>query len=195
MKYIISILLLSTCLFAECGTERWPIKTLQDPAVMQAGIDGMAHVNATVDQLRALPRPRRLYEIKRSSPVENTIYTVPALLIGFMLEHDLDFHVVIADQHNPSHTMIAEIPQAVCANPQYAPLFDAARRFMLKNVGRPRVKNMIYLPAPVPFTITGVGFFDKRHGRHKNRDTDEWEKGQIGIAPNAIELHPVIGIK
>jgi hypothetical protein len=30
--------------------------------------------------------------------------------------------------------------------------------------------------------ITGVGFFDYQHG-------------QTGVAPNAIELHPVIGFK
>ena len=29
-------------------------------------------------------------------------------------------------------------------------------------------------------TITGVGFFDFQHGRR-------------GVAPNAIELHPVLG--
>jgi hypothetical protein len=31
-------------------------------------------------------------------------------------------------------------------------------------------------------TITGVGFFDYQHG-------------QTGVAPNAIELHPVLGFK
>jgi hypothetical protein len=33
----------------------------------------------------------------------------------------------------------------------------------------------------VPVTVTGLGFFDFAHG-------------QRGVAPNAIELHPVIGI-
>src|SRR5690349_9354314 len=34
----------------------------------------------------------------------------------------------------------------------------------------------------VPVTITGVGFFDFLHG-------------QAGVAPNAIELHPVLDIQ
>jgi hypothetical protein len=33
----------------------------------------------------------------------------------------------------------------------------------------------------VPVMVTGLGFFDFAHG-------------QRGVAPNAIELHPVIGI-
>jgi hypothetical protein len=33
----------------------------------------------------------------------------------------------------------------------------------------------------VPVTVTGVGFFDYQHG-------------QDGVAPNAIELHPVLSV-
>jgi hypothetical protein len=33
-----------------------------------------------------------------------------------------------------------------------------------------------------PIQVTGVGFFDFRHG-------------QSGVAPNAIELHPILGVK
>jgi hypothetical protein len=34
----------------------------------------------------------------------------------------------------------------------------------------------------VPVTVTGVGFFDRIHG-------------QTGVAPNGIELHPVLDIQ
>jgi len=38
------------------------------------------------------------------------------------------------------------------------------------------------LAQPVKVTVTGVGFFEFAHG-------------QTGLAPNAIELHPVLGIE
>jgi hypothetical protein len=52
---------------------------------------------------------------QRVAPVERQAYKVHALFMGYKLEADKDFHVLIADVGDPSKTMIAEIPSPDCA--------------------------------------------------------------------------------
>jgi hypothetical protein len=163
---------------ATCGQERWAIKTLQDAEEGKIQFD---HVqDTTVLELIGLSKPRKLPENKRIQPTETTLFRIHALFKGYKHESDSDLHMVIADPSDPNITMIAEVPASRCANPTYSKAFDTVRRFLLSQVGRPRgTGKMLWLPAPVPVVITGVGFFDKCHG-------------QTGRAPNCIELHPVI---
>ncbi len=61
------------------------------------------------------------------------------------------------------------------------PCVDATRpRRVPQGVPRPRSKRLRRVRPWVRATVTGVGFFDFYHG-------------QRGVAPNDIELHPVIG--
>jgi hypothetical protein len=57
---------------------------------------------------------------------------------------------------------------------------QAARLAFIRACGLPPSSDFKRLRGTA--TITGVGFFDYQHG-------------QTGVAPNAIELHPVLGFK
>jgi hypothetical protein len=144
-----------------------------------------------VAELAAIQPPTRAQLQKANATRwldETREFTVKALLIGFKLEADSDFHVVIADPANPKATMIVEIPAPQCLKgapsvPGKGSLGDQlqAQRDKLEAAygkATPRFKR---LAKPVPVTVTGVGFFDFLHG-------------QTGVAPNGFELHPVLEI-
>jgi hypothetical protein len=158
-----------------CGTERWPVKTGTDADV--GAIDTVNAQATTIEALTALPEPSVKPQDRRVAPVETTVYEVSATLTEFLTEKDSDHHLVLDDLAN--HHMIAEIASPDCAggNDPLRPALVAARaafdaHFIHKS-GSPRV----------PVTVRGVGFFDLKHSRP-----------QRGVAPNNIELHPVLAI-
>jgi hypothetical protein len=184
-----------------CGQERWPVKTLADPDAGRVGL--AAPEAATVMDLRALARPVAADaagpQASRLAPVELTAYTVTATLVGAKIEQDSDVHLVIADPRDRSATMIVEFPDPHCVqahDPNLVARLAAARAAILAaggpalqrlaagglmpaeafdpQTGRPRLQ-----PLAGTAQITGVGFFDRLHG-------------QDGVAPNGIELHPVL---
>ncbi len=160
-----------------CGVERWPVKTLSD---RDAGRVNFSPVLASVAQLRALPAPAALPQAARVAPVETTTYSVEARVVEFKLEQDRDIHVVIADLQDPSQTMIVEFADAASCSgavgSAHAPEMEAARAALVAAFGPP---STTFIPLSGMGTFTGVGFFDVPHG-------------QSGVAPNAIELHPVL---
>ena len=161
-----------------CGTERWAVKTLTDPDANR--VDTTPH-DATVGELRALPVP--VSHDTRAAPVEMTTYRVKALLLGWKVEADEDYHLVIADPDDIAATMIVEIPSPTCPEVCQTPLaqhFAALREQVENRLGQPR-SHFRELPKPLSVHVTGVGFFDFIHG-------------QTGVAPNGIELHPAIAI-
>jgi hypothetical protein len=118
----------------------------------------------------------------RVRPVETSTYRVHAHLVASKLEEDSDFHLVIADPRTGG-TMIVEFPAISCtltAKPLLRRRMQAARLAFIRACGFPSSSHFDLLRGAA--MITGVGFFDYRHG-------------QTGVAPNAIELHPVIGFK
>jgi len=108
---------------------------------------------------------------------------VTARLVGFKLEDDEDIHIVIADLDHPEETMIVEIPSTdcsgACSSTRIAQ-FAQARANFEAHFGAPH-KRFERVPGNVTVTVTGVGFFDFLHH-------------QTGVAPNGIELHPVLDI-
>lgn len=178
VKYL-WILLLSASALAQCGQERWPVKTLQDPSVSDIHFTPQ---ESTVHDLRVPQQPPNLRKINPALRLEQEkqVYTVNALLIGFKREGDSDYHLVLADPVDRAKTMIAEIPAPACANKKYAVQFEAAAKFIEAiHHGSPK---FYALPKPIAVTVTGVFFFDFIHG-------------QTGVAPNGAELHPVLEIK
>jgi len=98
-------------------------------------------------------------------PFERHVFTVLAAVVLIRPEADSDLHLVL--QAGGDH-MIAEAPSASCdsrATPVRRQQMAAARA-RVRLCARARV--------------TGVAFFDFDHG-------------QTGVAPNAIELHPLLG--
>lgn len=165
----------------QCGAERWTVKTLSDPDAAKVNFKP---VPATIGELAAMPPPKvYLSPDRRFPPVELTTYVVKARLIEYKREHDDDFHLVIADPADRSKTMIAEIAAPGCSDKGQA-LLGPARREFVHIFGH--VSKSWSWSSPPPgadlVEVTGVGFFDFDHG-------------QNGVAPNAIELHPVLGIR
>lgn len=180
---LVSLLILPTALQGQacgthCGSERWKVKTFTD---LDTGKVNLTPVQETVHHLRTLTRPTSLPTTRRKGPVELTTYQVNAVLVGWKLETDQDFHVVIAEPGHPKQTMIVEIPDStcrqVCTSPVLAQI-NEARRTVVTELGQPHT-SFHRVPGNRTVTVTGIGFFDFAHG-------------QTGRAPNSIELHPVI---
>jgi len=98
-------------------------------------------------------------------PFERHIFTVVARVTFGREEADSDYHLILSEG---GYHMIAEAPASYCdrrAKLLYRREMAIARR-RARSCARARV--------------TGVAFFDFDHG-------------QTGVAPNAIELHPILG--
>jgi hypothetical protein len=105
---------------------------------------------------------------------------VSVRLLAFKAEADSDVHLVIADPRHASRTMIAEFPAAGCAPRASASArrrMRAARAALITACGEPSSGHFTDLSGTA--SITGVAFYDVLHG-------------QNGVAPNGIELHPVL---
>jgi hypothetical protein len=100
-------------------------------------------------------------------PFEHHVYTVNAAVVLIRAEDDSDLHLVLQSGRNH---MIAEAPAPSCDSHA-----TAMRRRQMR-VARSHVR----LCARA--RVTGVAFFDFDHG-------------QTGVAPNAIELHPILGFR
>jgi hypothetical protein len=158
-----------------CGVERWDVKTGSDD---EAGRVGLGHPTATtIAHLISQPAPSSLPPNARVSPVETTEWILDATLVEDKYETDSDYHLVLRD--STGHTMIAEIPEPGCvsaSSPFLTGVRHARNQFDSSYAARGGFSTV-----NVPVRITGVGFFDYHHG-------------QTGVAPNAVELHPVIDI-
>jgi len=160
---------------AQCGVERWSVKTGTDP---DAGLINLnSPTSTTIANLSAISTPTLLPDNQRVQPAETTVWVLNATLTKFVLAYDSDYHMVLTDA--AGRTMIAEIPSPNCVGPgsplaagiaharaQFDAMFTATTAFQTVSI---------------PVQITGVGFFD-------------YLEGQEGLAPNGIELHPIIDI-
>lgn len=159
---------------ATCGIERWPVKTGTDA---DAGSVNTTLVSATISQLSSLATPMSYPNNSRIAPTELTTYSVSATLTLYKLEDDSDYHLVLSDASG--HTMIVEIPSPSCvgSTSPFSSAISSSRSTFNANYAA----STSFQSADVPVTVTGVGFFDTLHG-------------QTGVAPNGIELHPVLSI-
>jgi hypothetical protein len=155
----------------KCGTERWDIKTGTDP---YTGKVSLVPVETKIATLAALPANGG--GASRESPTETTLYVLKDVtLTELKLESDIDYHLVLSDG---TATMIAEIPYPTCTTGSPWACFMARARGEIDSMFS--VTTSPQNPAAT-VTVVGVGFFDILHG-------------QTGVAPNAIELHPVLQI-
>lgn len=164
-----------------CGLIRWPVKTLADP---DAGRIDTAPQPTTVALLVALPYPRRHPGNARLAPVELTTWEVHAVLMGWQRSSDRDFHLVIANPEHHAQTMIVEVPSPTCpeiCRTGHAATFAALRQLITDRLGAPPAW-LHRFRDPIPVRVVGVGFFDLIHG-------------EVGAAPNGIELHPVMALE
>jgi hypothetical protein len=192
MKKLLSILFLSFSLGMSaqvhkgphCGVELWAKKTLQDANAEEIGLIVPGAMDTTVEELVQFPAPTdlRTNPLRRHDPVERNRYRLHVLLKGFKLESDLDYHLVLESPNDPSVTMIGEIPIGKCSAKSIAQTVDRERVWLLKTFGIPAGRGkMLWLTPPQPIVVEGIGFFDFLHG-------------QTGVAPNGVEIHPILAI-
>jgi len=166
----------ATAAFA-CGTERWAVKTGTDADA--GSVVTVAQV-AQISDLAALPAPAdpNAQPNSRFAPTETSTFMISATLSVIKQEKDEDYHLVIANPNDPSTTMIVESPDPHCAvGSVFANQIATVRQTIDNQFGRIRRKRR----PGIPVLVTGVAFFDVVHG-------------QEGVAPNGIELHPLLSI-
>ena len=175
-------------LLAPAVHERWTVKTGADPDAQ--ALTSQTPTPGTIAALIALPVPPVLPPDGRSDGAEKTVWSVQATLTAYAAEADGDYHMVISDQ--AGRTMIAEIPKPgdIPGQSYFASEIASARTAFDDHF---QIKESPDQPTPTgagpsPFrdvrirvTLLGLGFFDFNHN-------------QRGVAPNAIELHPVVNI-
>jgi hypothetical protein len=159
-----------------CGVERWSVKTGTDADV--GLINLQSTTQTTLASLTSLPAPTTLPSNNRIQPTETTIFQVHATLTEYKLESDSDYHLLLSD--GSGNNMITEIPSPACVDSSSVllPRIQNARSEFDANY----TATTNFQTANVPVIVTGVGFFDFFHS-------------QTGVAPNSIELHPVLDIQ
>jgi hypothetical protein len=172
--------------------ERWVVKTAADPDAQ--AMTTQAPTPTTIAQLIAIPVPPVLAPDGRSDSTEKTVWQLSVTLKEYGRETDGDYHMVLADAQG--HTMIGEIPNpgdvdSTC--PFFQQITNTRRAFdnhfnEVEDITAPSPQadpvpdsTLAFREVGIPVTLTGLGFFDFLHG-------------QRGVAPNGIELHPVISI-
>jgi len=179
---------------------------------------GPGIVDTTIEEMLKLPRAANMppvkssfaknsfYQNRRAAVTETTVWRLTAVISEVKLEQDGDYHLVLKSAKG--HTMIGEIP-----NPDPAYVGNAVWRADIKKARDAMDKKLGHPLAPVDFsaadmgpptherpdnvpmkdetaamtqvgataTVIGVGFFDSSHG-------------QTGVAPTAIELHPIFSV-
>jgi hypothetical protein len=157
-----------------CGVERWSIKVGTDPEASQ--VDTSKATPVTISDMRSWPAPSPTPPTTRVAPYEKTVWLINGTMTVYKKEDDVDYHIVVQD--GSGNTMVTEIPCPCCAvgSPFQSMISNARQTFDSKFTA-----TTSFLTANVPVRIKGVGFFDFVHG-------------QTGVAPNGIEIHPILEI-
>ncbi len=165
------------------GIERWDVKTLTDS---KASLVSMVPVSNTVHNMRLLTVPGPIgTHTPRYNPAECKTYIINALITFYKFEADSDIHAVIADPTNRNLTMIVEFPSTNCTviqSSHYLTSIKTARKDFLNMVKAAHLHPNQHASSGISVHVTGTAFFDKLHG-------------QTGVAPNGVELHPVLKIQ
>jgi hypothetical protein len=157
-----------------CGVERWTVKVGTDPDAGLVNLNSATPV--TIATMRGWPAPSPTPPTSRLAPHETAVYIINGTLIDYKEESDVDYHLVVQD--GASNTVITEIPCPCCGiGSPFQPRMSAARQTF---DGRLTATTSFQNPN-IPVRVTGAGFFDFQHG-------------QTGVAPNAIELHTILDI-
>jgi hypothetical protein len=170
-----------------CGTERWHVKTMSDPqaarvdrTIRTTTVDELIHASVPVPPSGSLAKADNI----RFAPWELRAVQIRATVVGWKTENDNDYHIVVADMRNAKETMIVEPPSSSCSSAcssGYGAFFQGARDAFVHCMGTPSTQFTYINTKTVVADITGVPYFDPIHG-------------QTGVAPNGIEIHPVINV-
>jgi predicted cupin superfamily sugar epimerase len=128
--------------------------------------------------LRTRPKPSTYPRDHRVTTTELHTYQVTAYLTQYKKEDDGDIHLVLKDSAGLS--MIAEIPYGACVPTisRWKTFIASARAAFIQHYTLSTSWHYVHRLVDV----RGLGFMDVLHG-------------QTGVAPNGVELHPVIYIR
>jgi hypothetical protein len=170
-------LLLTTSLAVACSTERWAVKVGKDRDANSINLMPEDTTIAELSDLRAPPKPNTR-PTTRFMPAEFKTFRIQGILTVIKKEADEDYHLVIQAEGDVEGTMIVESAAPNCARGgQFLDQIKEVRKTiddMFGRITRKRKPN-------IPVTVMGIGFYDPIHG-------------QEGVAPNGIELHPILEI-
>ena len=163
---------------------RWKVRTGSDP---NASLVKETPIRKTVEELAAEPRPANMsspteayahYQNRRAEGVERTIYEVEATVVACKLQMSGSYHLNL--QGKTGQTLVANCidPQFVDPKSRWAKEIAAVR----KEVEATLKPGPTYIHGSHKVRIRGIGFFNRVHG-------------QSGMAPNGLELTPVLGIE
>jgi hypothetical protein len=171
------------------GDHRWDVKTLSDTP----GADLVRYDTPkrhTIEYLTGRVDPHVGAHTARDPDgkhVELTVYRVIGVqVVNARIEEDGDIHLVVADKYD--RKMIVEFPNTLCKGAKDSAHMDEMKQARddfasLCDVPTWRTRTTKAKPRDLTGTaaLEGVGFFDLAHGTP-----------QVGVAPNNIELHPVL---
>jgi len=159
------------------GNERWDIKTLTDAGVSKINF---TPDTVTVDSLRTIMPGQKIGNTLQRFGIEFKTYAVKCSIREYRKEDDGDYHLVLVSLSDTTKTIIGEIPDSFCSSvfvSKYASQFATTRTYFEQNIilKKNKTKKGIYI-------IYGPAFYDKLHG-------------QLGVAPNGLEIHGILSIK
>jgi len=172
------VLLTSVSVALACGTERWAVKTGADRDAGAVDLTSEETTIAELSDLHAPPKPNTR-GTTRFSPTEFKTFTISGILVGIKKEKDEDYHIVLQAPDDVEGTMVIESVSPNCTNGSlFTQEIETVRQTIDKKIkgisGKMKTLNL-------QVTVTGIGFFDPIHG-------------QTGVAPNGVELHPILEI-
>jgi len=155
---------------SRCGVQRWPVKIWADDDA--AKVDTVP-VPTTVAELASVPRPATSFPQRGRVPgIELQTFVLRARFVeARQQDDDSDIHVIVRDLEINEATLVTEIPDSSCTADERLKLVFTEARQALRTVTRDAI-----------IEIVGLGFFDYDHG-------------QRGMAPNHIEIHPVLRLR
>ena len=161
-----------------CSPWRSDVKTLSDPDRRDVNLHAR---RTTVLSLRREDPPTTLSaHTPRLGGVESRAHQVRAQVVEARTTRDGTIHLVIAPRNARNDTMIVQFPADRCVDSSFRrPEMRRARSRLLDACG-PIGSRFTELTGDV--VIRGVGFWDEA-------------RGQRGVAPNGLELHPVLSFK
>src|SRR5882724_7056737 len=169
------LFLVPATLFAQCGVERWSVKTGTDADKGLVNVG--SSTSTTIATMRGWPTPSPIPANNRVIPYETTQWVLNATLTQYKLESDSDYHLVLQD--GSGNTLIAEIPAPNCVGS--GSIFASGITNARNEFDAQYTATTSFKTANVPVQVKGVGMFDFLHG-------------QTGVAPNGIEIHAVLDI-
>ena len=175
LPLLAAVALFTVHLHAQCGVERWSIKTGTDSGA--PAINLSTYISSTIYNFYQSTRPGTIPSNSRVAPRETNQYRLSGTLTKYKLETDSDYHLVIVD--SAGRTMVIEIPSPNCVgggSPFGPGISNARRQFDSRFTATTSFKT-----TSTPVTVTGIGFWDFLHG-------------QTGMDPNGLEMHPVLNI-